>query len=77
MAYKFPTFDDLLYPETLNFNGSSDDIATSDYCINRPVCDNCAFDADDGYCAAISMKWQNHRKELLQYVRLNHPEYLL
>ena len=76
MEYKFPTFDDLLHPESLNFDRISN-IASSSYCNNRPTCNNCPFDAPNGDCAAINKKWESHRKELLQYVKLNHPEYLL
>ena len=78
MSYTFPHFNDILYPELVNFADTLD-IANSDYCkkLAGSDCKGCVFNASPGSCAAASRDYTPQRQDLLAYVKLHHPEYLL
>ena len=81
MSYKFPPFNSIPYPEAINFASTYDIILTGGYCSlvskDNYSCEGCVFDASDAICAGYSKLYKQERKDLLNYVKLKHPEYLL
>lgn len=78
MSYTFPHFDDIPYPELINFADPYDIVDVS-YCEKhgKGSCTGCVFEATDSICATNSREYISERRALLAYVKLHHPEYLL
>lgn len=77
MSYTFPHFDDIPNPELINFTAYPNAIIDNRYCELTKECKGCVFDASEKDCAATFNAYLSNRKELLNYVTLHHPEYLI
>ena len=77
MPYKFPTFDEIPYPELLDFTNISDITPNNSYCDYVEGCRNCIFSMLGGGCATMSDSYKPNRIQLLQYVKRHNPEYLI
>ena len=75
MSYKFPHFDDIPNPELIQFHFIDDITKDHKYC-NQP-CSSCIFDDGTDTCSALTSEHRKNREALLEYVKANHPEYLL
>ena len=80
MSYKFPRFNDIPHPDSVNF-ANIPAVVNSSYCSlvseDNTSCEGCVFDVSPAICSAYSDIYKQERKDLLNYVKLNHPEYLL
>ena len=80
MSYTFPHFDDIPNAHLLNFHDVNN-IASYAYCetINNGFhCKGCIFqDPTQSACMVVGQETKAERLELIRYVELNHPEYLI
>ena len=76
MSYTFPHFDDIPYPELVNFTDVVD-IVGPEYCDLTVGCHGCIFEVAKHICATNAPEYTFERRALLAYVKLHHPEYLL